>query len=108
VYVHAGLFSYIEYTYVYHSILMWPHVPCCSCVLLLIIPARYLTSGLPQPSLGRHLQCYVAAKVHSNQAAYSGAMSAILTGLEQHKHVQPEIAVFCRVSVSVYAVCFGL
>lgn len=44
------------------------------------------------------MQCYVAAKVHSNQAAYSSAMSAILTGLEQHKQVQPEIAVFCRVS----------
>lgn len=72
--------------------------------------ARFLASGLPQPSLGRHLQCYVAAKVHSNQAAYSGAMSAIVTGLEQHKQVQPEIAMFCRVGLQlcVYGVCFGL
>lgn len=37
-------------------------------------------------------------------------MSAILTGLEQHKQVQPEIAVFCRVSGQqcVNAVHFGL
>lgn len=60
---------------------------------------RFTASGLPQPTLGRHLQCYVASKVHSNQAAYSSAMSAILVGLEQHKQMQPEIAVFCKVRV---------
>lgn len=66
---------------------------------MVVVPVlrRYMASGLPQPTLGCHLQCYVAAKVHSKQAAYSSAMSAILTGLEQHKQVQPEIAVFCRV-----------
>jgi hypothetical protein len=61
---------------------------------------RCMAAGLVQPTLGQHMQCYVMSKVHSNQAAYSNAMAAILTGLEQHKHVQPEIAVFCRVSHS--------
>lgn len=71
------------------------------CVGVCFVSAcRYTAAGLAQPTLGQHMQCYVMSKVHSNQAAYGNAMSAILTGLEQHKYVQPEIAVFCRVSHS--------
>lgn len=46
----------------------------------------------------QHLQSYVAAKVHGKHAAYASALSAITTGLQQHEHMQPEVAVFSKVS----------
>jgi hypothetical protein len=109
--IHCELLGFgIDYTGPWLAMVLYNHhaAVCETAVLtcqqtMVVVPmlCRCMASGLSQPTLGCHLQCYVAAKVHSDQAAYSSAMSAILTGLEQHKQVQPEIAVFCRVSTSV-------